>query len=99
MDPFLLDMVIVVVVVAESFFAEVGMFEGVLMGRVTAAAGDKDVELVCGVGVRAEEAVLRTPTAMGHSSWPPFFLVLFVHFLFSCCFPFTIQEGLNCLTS
>ena len=56
MDPFSLDMVIVVVVVAEAFFAEVGMFEGVLVGRVTAAAGDEDVELVCSVGIGAEKA-------------------------------------------
>jgi hypothetical protein len=56
MDPFSLDMVIVVVVVAEAFFAEVGVFEGVLVGRVTATAGDEDVELVCSVGIGAEKA-------------------------------------------
>jgi hypothetical protein len=56
MDPFSLDMVIVVVVVAKAFSAEVDVFEGVLVGRVTAAAGDEDVELVCGVGIGAEKA-------------------------------------------
>jgi hypothetical protein len=55
MDPFSLDMVIVVVVVAKAFLAEVRVFEGVLVGRVTATAGDEVVELVCGVGVGAEE--------------------------------------------
>jgi hypothetical protein len=49
-------MVIVVVVVAESFFAEVGVFEGVLVSRVTAATRDEDVELVCSVGVGVKEA-------------------------------------------
>ena len=55
MDPLLLDMMIVVVVVAEAFFTEVGMLEGVFVSRVTVAAGDKDVELVCSVRVGAEE--------------------------------------------
>jgi hypothetical protein len=49
-------MMIVVVVVAETFFAKVGVLEGVLVSGVTAAAGDEDVELVCRVWVGAEEA-------------------------------------------
>jgi hypothetical protein len=56
MDPLSLDMMIVVVVVTEAFFAEVGVFEGVLVSRMAATAGDKVVELVCGVGIGAEEA-------------------------------------------
>ena len=56
MDPFSLDMVIVVVVMAETFFAEVGVLKGMLVGRVTATTGDEDVELVCGVGIGAEKA-------------------------------------------
>jgi len=40
-------MMIVVVVVAKMFFAKVGVLEGVLVSRVTAAAGNEDVELVC----------------------------------------------------
>jgi hypothetical protein len=56
MDPLSLDMMIVVVVVAEAFFAEVGMFEGVLVSGVATATGDEGVELVRGVGVGAEEA-------------------------------------------
>jgi hypothetical protein len=56
MDPLSLDMMIVIVVVAEAFFAEVGVLEGVLVSRVTAMAGDEVVELVCRIGIRAEEA-------------------------------------------
>jgi hypothetical protein len=56
MDPFSLDMVIVVVVVAEAFFTEVGVLKGMLVGRVTATTGDEDVELVCSVRIGAEEA-------------------------------------------
>jgi hypothetical protein len=55
MDPLSLDMMIVVVVVAEAFFAKVGVLEGVLVSRMTMAAGDKDVKLVGSVGVGAEE--------------------------------------------
>jgi hypothetical protein len=55
MDPLLLDMMIVIVVVAESFFAKVGVLEGMLMSRVTAAAGNEVVELVCSVRVGVEE--------------------------------------------
>jgi hypothetical protein len=55
MEPLSLDMMIVVVVVAEAFFAEVGVLEGVLMSGVAVATGDEDVELVCGVGIGAEE--------------------------------------------
>ena len=47
MDPLSLDMMIVVVVMAEPFFAKVGVFEGVLVSRVTATAGDEVVEFVC----------------------------------------------------
>jgi hypothetical protein len=56
MDPLSLDMVIVIVVVAEMFFAEVGVLEGVLVSGVTAAAGGEVMELVCRVGVGAEKA-------------------------------------------
>jgi hypothetical protein len=56
MDPLSLDMMIVIVIVAEAFFAKVGVFEGVLVSGVTVAAGDEDVELVCSVRVGAEEA-------------------------------------------
>jgi hypothetical protein len=55
MDPLSLDIMIVIVVVAEAFFAKVGVFEGVFVGRVTAVAGDKGVELVGRVGVGTEE--------------------------------------------
>jgi hypothetical protein len=55
MDPSSLDMMIVIVVVTETFFAKIGVFEGVLMGRVTAATGDEDVEFVCGIGVGVEK--------------------------------------------
>ena len=55
MEPLSLDMMIVVVVVAEAFFAEVGVLEGVLVSGVTTTAGDEGVELVCSVGVRMEE--------------------------------------------
>jgi hypothetical protein len=56
MDPLSLDMMIIVVVMTEVFFAEVGVLEGVLVSGVTAMAGDKDVELVCGVWIRVEKA-------------------------------------------
>jgi hypothetical protein len=56
MDPLSLDMMIMVVVVAKAFFAEVGVLEGVLVSGVTAAAGDEVVKFVCRVGVGAEEA-------------------------------------------
>ena len=56
MDPLTLDMMIVVVVVAETFFAKVGVLEGVLVGGMTAATGDEGMELVRGVGVGAEKA-------------------------------------------
>jgi hypothetical protein len=56
MDPLSLDMMIVIVVVAEAFFAEVRVLEGVLVSGMTAAAGDKDMKLVRGVGVGVEEA-------------------------------------------
>jgi hypothetical protein len=49
-------MVIIVVVVAEAFLAEMGVLEGVLVGRVTAATRDEDVELVCSVGIGAKKA-------------------------------------------
>jgi hypothetical protein len=56
MDPLLLDMMIVVVVMAEAFFAEVGVLEGMLVSGMTVVAGYKDMELVCSVRVGAEEA-------------------------------------------
>jgi hypothetical protein len=55
MDPLLLDMMIVVVVVAEVFFAKVGVLEGVLMSGMTTMTRDEDVELVCSVGVGVEK--------------------------------------------
>jgi hypothetical protein len=55
MEPLLLDMMIIIVVVAELFFAKVGVLEGMLMSRVTVVAGNKVVELVCSVRVVAEE--------------------------------------------
>ena len=56
MKPLLLDMMIVIVVMAEAFFAKVGMLEGVLMCGVTAVARDKVVELVSSVGVGVKKA-------------------------------------------
>jgi hypothetical protein len=55
MEPLLLDMIIVIVVVAETFFTEVGVLEGVLVSGMTAATGGEVVELVCSVGVGVEE--------------------------------------------
>jgi hypothetical protein len=45
---------IVVVVVAEAFFAKVGVLESALMSGMAAVARDKDVELVGGVRVGME---------------------------------------------
>jgi hypothetical protein len=46
MDPLSLDMMIIVVVMAEAFFAEVGVLKSMLMSRMTVAARDEDMELV-----------------------------------------------------
>jgi hypothetical protein len=65
MDPLTLDMMIIIVVVAKVFFAEVGVFEGVLVSGVTVAPSDEDVELVCSVGVGAKEADEKFPSGSG----------------------------------
>jgi hypothetical protein len=56
MEPLSLDMMIVIVVVAEAFFTKIGVLEGMLVGRMAMAARDKYVELVGGVGIRMEKA-------------------------------------------
>jgi hypothetical protein len=52
----MLEMMIVIVVVAKEFLAEVGVFKGMLVSGMATVTEDQVMELVSGVGVRAEEA-------------------------------------------
>jgi hypothetical protein len=51
-----LDMMMIIVVVAEAFFAKVGVLKGMLVSWMTVVTGDENMKLVGGIGVRAEKA-------------------------------------------